>query len=128
MLSQSYRLSGKITDAKNNRPIEYVTVKVADSTYGTTADRYGNYFLELHPGSNTLIFSLIGYYSDTVNVFIENSNITRDVVLKPSEILTETIVVLGEDPAYDIIRKAIKYKKLFRSSLKEYDYDAYTKY
>lgn len=126
--SQSYRLSGKITDAKNNNPIEYVTVKMADSTYGTTADRYGSYFLQLHPGSNTLIFSLIGYYSDTVNVFIENSDITRDVVMRPSEILTETIVVLGEDPAYDIIRKAIKYKKLFRSSLKEYDYDAYTKY
>ena len=42
--------------------------------------------------------------------------------------MTEAIDVLGEDPAYDIIRKAIKYKKLFKQTLNEYDYDAYTKY
>ena len=42
--------------------------------------------------------------------------------------MTEVIEVLGEDPAYDIIRKAIKYKKLFKEKLNEYHYDAYTKY
>src|SRR5205085_10442325 len=42
--------------------------------------------------------------------------------------MTESIEVLGEDPAYDIIRKAIRYKKLFKQTLNEYDYDAYTKY
>jgi hypothetical protein len=125
---QSYRLYGKIYDTKTSKPIEYVTVKVADTTYGTTADKNGDYFLKLSPGAHKIIYSLIGYFSDTASIFIEDSNIERNIYLKPSEIMTETIEVLGEDPAYDIIRKAIKYKKEFRAKLYEYDYDAYTKY
>lgn len=126
--SQSYKVYGKITDTKTNQPVEYVTVKVADTSYGTTADQNGSYFIKLSAGSHKIIFSLIGYFTDTANIFIENEDIERNVFLRPSEIMTETIEVLGEDPAYDIIRKAIKYKKEFRSKLNEYEYDAYTKY
>lgn len=126
--SQSYKLYGKIFDQKTNKPLEYVTVKVADTSYGTTADKDGYYFIKLQSGASRLIFSIIGYYSDTINVFVENEDIERNVFLKPSEIMTETIEVLGEDPAYAIIRKAIKYKNEFRSKLNEYDYEAYTKY
>ena len=126
--SQTYKVFGKIYDIKTNKSVEYVTVKAADTTYGTTADKNGYYFLKLDGGAHKIVFSLIGYYSDTINVFIENSDIERDIYLRPSEIMTETIVVLGEDPAYDIIRKAIKYKNEFRSKLTEYNYDAYTKY
>lgn len=126
--SQTYRVYGKIFDSKRNNPLEYVTVKVADSSYGTTADKNGEYFLKLRPGSYKIIFSIIGYFSDTSNIFIETENVERNIFLMPSEIMTETIEVLGEDPAYEIIRKAIKYKKEFRQKLNEYDYDAYTKY
>ncbi len=125
---ETYRIYGRIYDTKTNKPVEYVTVKVADTTYGTTADKNGEYFLKLSPGAHKIIFSLIGYFSDTANIFIEIENIERNIYLRPSEIMTETIEVLGEDPAYEIIRKAIKYKKEFRSKLNEYDYDAYTKY
>lgn len=128
LFGQTYKVFGKITDTKSNKPLEYVTVKLVDSTYGTAADKNGNYFLKLSPGAHKISFSMIGYYSDTINVFLENEEIQRDVFLEPSEIMTETIVVLGEDPAYEIIRKAIKYKKEFRSMLNEYDYDSYTKY
>lgn len=127
-LSQTYKVYGKITDTKTNKPVEYVTVKVADTSYGTTADQNGSYFIKLSQGPHKIIFSLIGYFSDTATVFIENEDVERNIFLKPSEIMTETIEVLGEDPAYDIIRKAIKYKNAFRSKLTEYDYDAYTKY
>ena len=126
--SQAFRLSGRVFDAKSGKELEYVTVKVADTTYGTTSDKNGNYILRLDKGSYNIILSSIGYFTDTQAVYIEDSSIIRNVYLNPSEIFTETIEVLGEDPAYDIIRKAIKYKKEFTSKLKEYDYDAYTKY
>ena len=127
-LSQQFRLSGSIFDAKSSKPLEYVTVKVADTTYGTTADKNGNYILKLDYGSYKVIFSMVGYFTDTQAVYIESGSIERNVYMNPSEIFTETIEVIGEDPAYDIMRKAIKYKKEFRARLKEYDYDAYTKY
>lgn len=122
------KVFGKIYDAKTNKTLDYVNVKVADTSFGTTADRDGSYFIKLSPGAHKLIFSFIGYFTDTADVFIQDTDVERDVYLRPSEIMTEVIEVLGEDPAYDIIRKAIKYKKLFKEKLNEYNYNAYTKY
>ena len=126
--SQDRKVFGRILDSKTNNALEFVTLKLADTTYGTTSDKNGSYFIRLAPGAHKLVFSYIGYFTDTTDVFIEDSDIERDIYMKPSEIMTETIEVLGEDPAYDIIRKAIKYKREFKSKLNEYHYNAYTKY
>jgi hypothetical protein len=126
--SQTYKLTGIISDSKTSKPLSFATVKLTDSTYGTTADQNGEYILRLGKGYHKAIFSYIGYFSDTASIFIDGKDEERKVFLRPTEILTEEIEVLGEDPAYDIIRKAIKYKKLFQSNLNEYDYDAYSKF
>ncbi|MBK9331566.1 MAG: carboxypeptidase-like regulatory domain-containing protein [Ignavibacteria bacterium] len=126
--SQTYEISGLISDFKTNKSLEFVTVKIADTAFGTTADREGKYFIKLKPGGYKLIFSYIGYFTDTAYILIEDKDISRNIFLKPSEILTESIDVFGEDPAYEIIRRAIKYKKEFKKNLNEYEYDAYSKF
>lgn len=126
--AQEYEVSGTISDSKTGKSLEYVTVKVADTTYGTTADQDGKYFIRLKKGACELIFSYIGYKTESVNFYIEDKNITRDIFLTPTEIMTESIDVYGEDPAYEIIRKAIRYKKEFKKNLNEYEYDAYSKF
>ncbi|MEO8210841.1 MAG: carboxypeptidase-like regulatory domain-containing protein, partial [bacterium] len=100
--SQQYEVSGTIFDAKTGKPLEYVTIKVADTTLGTTADKNGKYFIRMKPGGNKLIFSYIGYKTDTSNVYIEDKNIVREIFLTVSEIMTDAIEVYGEDPAYEI--------------------------
>lgn len=127
-ICQTFEISGSIRDAKTNKPLEFVTVKVADTSFGTTGGKDGKFFVRLKPGSYKLIFSYIGYFTDTSYFYLEDSSIVRDIFLKPSEILTEQIDVFGEDPAYEIIRKAIRYKKKFKSTLNEYEYDAYSKF
>lgn len=126
--SQTVEVSGTVKDAKTNKPLEFVTVKVADTSYGTTADKNGKYLIRLNPGGHKLIFSYIGYFTDTSDVYVENEKIERNIFLNPSELLTEQIDVYGEDPAYEIIRKAIQYKKKFKQSLNEYEYNAYSKF
>jgi len=126
--AQTYEVSGTIVDAKTNKPLEFVTVKVADTSYGTTADNGGKYFVRLKPGGYKLVFSYIGYHTDTSYIYIENKSIERNIFLNPSELMTEQIDVYGEDPAYEIIRKAIRYKKEFKQNLNEYEYDAYSKF
>jgi hypothetical protein len=126
--SQTYRLFGIITDSRTNEALPFVTIKEAGTNYGTTSDADGKYFIRLNPGAAKIIFSYIGYFSDTINVFIEDSDIERNIELRPSEIFTEAIDVFGEDPAYEIIRNAIKYKKQFQLKLREYEYDAYSKF
>lgn len=126
--AQTYKFTGKVTDSRTSKPLSFATVKLIDSTYGTTADQNGEFILRLGNGYHKAVFSYIGYFSDTASIFIDSKDEERKVFLRPTEILTEEIEVLGEDPAYDIIRKAIKYKKLFQSNLNEYDYNAYSKF
>ncbi len=126
--SQTYKLTGKIKDIKTDKPLSFATVKILDTAYGTTSDQNGEYIIKLKSGYYRAVYSYIGYFSDTANIYIEDKNEERNIFLKPTEFFTEEIEVFGEDPAYDIIRKAIKYKKLFKSQLNEYDYDAYSKF
>lgn len=126
--SQEYKITGKIFDAKTNKPLEFANIKVMDTTYGTAADSRGNYILKLKTGTWKLVSSYLGYFSDTADVIVEDSNLERNIYLKPSEIFTETIEVFGEDPAVEIVRKAITYKKKFMENLNEYNFEAYTKY
>ncbi len=126
--SQTYTLSGFITDSKTKSKLSFATVKVKNTSHGTTADEKGYYILKLKPGKYTINYSYIGYNSYETDIVIERANEYLDVSLLPSEIFTEEIEVYGEDPANQIIRKAIEYKKSFRKNLKEYDYDAYTKF
>jgi len=128
LYSQTYKFTGKISDSKSNKPLSFATVKLADTAYGTTADQNGEFILRIGNGYHKAIFSYIGYFSDTASVYIDGKDGERNIFLRPTEIITEEIEVLGEDPAYDIIRKAIKYKKVFQSKLNEYDYDAYSKF
>ncbi len=126
--SQTYKLTGKLIDSKTNKPLSYGTIKVLESNYSTTSNNEGEYIIHLNTGYFKLSASYIGYNSDTIDVAINDNDEVRNIYLNPSEIMTEEIQVFGEDPAYDIIRKAIKYKKVFQSKLNEYDYNAFTKY
>lgn len=128
LFAQEFEVSGMITDAKTNKPLEYVTVQVADSNYGTTGEKDGTYFIKMNNGPAKIIFSYIGYKTDTTYIYIEDSSIVRNIFLKPSEILTDVIEVYGEDPAYEIIRKAIEHKKEVKKELIEYEYDAFSKF
>ncbi|MFC2093594.1 DUF5686 family protein [Bacteroidota bacterium] len=125
--AQEHMLNGKIYDSKTNENLSYVTIKIADSSYGTTSDKNGEYMLRLSNGFYKVVFSYIGFFTDTIDVMMEDNNIERNVFLDPSEIFTKEILVVGEDPAYEIIREAIKYKKEFMKKLNEYEFDAYSK-
>lgn len=128
LIAQTYEIRGSIFDLSTNKPLEYVTIKVADTTIGTTSGKDGRFFIRLKPGSVKLIFSYIGYHTDTSYFYITDEDTERNIYLRPSEIMTESIEVYGEDPAYEIIRKAIRYKREFKSKLNEYEYDAYSKF
>ena len=126
-LDKEYKLYGIVYDSKTNETLSYVTIKVADSSYGTTADKNGDYILRLSNGFHKVVFSHIGYFTDTIDVMIEDEDSERNIHLKPSELFTKEILVVGEDPAYEIIRKAIKYKKEFMRNLNEYEFNSYSK-
>lgn len=98
-LAQTRTISGAVTSSEDNESIPGVNVVIEGSQKGTVTDIDGNYSIELEPGENTLVFSFVGFSSQTVTV----GDQTRiDVELQPDTKTLEEVVVVG----YGIQRKS----------------------
>ncbi|MCG2610530.1 DUF5686 and carboxypeptidase regulatory-like domain-containing protein [Flavobacterium sp. SM15] len=123
------QIKGKITD-KNGNPIPYTTVMIQGTYNGTSANDDGLYELVVkEKGNYTLQFQSLGYktkkvtqdisqFPYTINVTLEDENYTlSEMVITPSK----------EDPAYAIIRSAIKNRKKNSDKTDKYEADFYSR-
>lgn len=125
--SQTFKISGKAVDSKTNYPLPYVNIRVLNTTLGTAANINGEFEIKLRTNRYTLVASYIGYFSDTIFVNL-NEDIEVNFQLRGTDIsLPEIVILPGENPALDIIRKAIEKKKERSQKLNSYEYEAYTK-
>lgn len=121
-------VSGKITNEKNE-PLGFASVYAEGTTLGTTANIDGFYKLELKPGKHILVFRYVGYKTLEKNIDVSAENISVDVQLEKQkyELKEVTVSAGAEDPAYAIIRKAIKMRKHYLTEVNEYTSDVYMK-
>jgi len=89
-------INGNITDESGN-PAIGTTIIIEGTTIGTTADISGNYYLSNIPiGTQTLVFSFIGYNTIKHTVEIhENKQLTFNTTIRPDNLLLEQVVVVG---------------------------------
>jgi len=120
------RLSGVVRDASTGDTVSAANVRVLGTTLGTVTNRSGNYILALLPGSYRMVFSSLGYSPDTVAMELTRDTV-HDVMLIPSEIVLAEILVTGEDPALEIIRRTIANKRRWMERLRSYELDAFTR-
>lgn len=99
----------------DNAPVPFVNIFVRNTTFGTSSDAEGRYFLTLQPGAYELVFSSVGYKTKTVKVIINEKVITQNVWLESSSTELDQIVVRASrrDPAYEIIQLAIDNKNRY---------------
>lgn len=91
--SQSFSVSGKITDAKSGDSMPGVNVLVKGSAGGTISDLNGQYTIEVSGNSGVLLFSFIGYKTKEVQV---SSGITSiNVSLEEDITSLEEVVITG---------------------------------
>src|SRR3990172_7660814 len=128
LLAQSYFVRGEVREKESGQPLAFTNIRVANTTMGTSSNRNGEYELKLSPGSYDLIASYIGYISDTVSITVNRDTENINFSLSQTNVDLQEIVVLpGENPALEIIRKAIDRKNERNNELKSYDFEAYTK-
>ena len=126
--AQSLHLvSGVVLDASTNKPLPAATIRVAGpSNKGTITNERGQFQLSLPSGESLLIISYLGYRSDTVNASALNNHDLR-VVLQPEAIRMSEVIITDEDPAYEIIRRAIESKPKWMGALKTFQCEAYSR-
>ncbi|WP_432708049.1 DUF5686 and carboxypeptidase regulatory-like domain-containing protein [Pedobacter sp.] len=125
--AQNYTLTGQIKD-QNGEPIPFTSVYVKNTTIGTSANIDGIYKLALAKGTYTITFRNVGYKSiDKVLTILGNH--TQNVVLAPESYTLNNVTISAnaEDPAYAIIRQAIRNRKKHLDEVKEFSCDVYIK-
>ncbi|MEW6509262.1 MAG: DUF5686 family protein [Bacteroidota bacterium] len=86
-----------------------------------------NFELKLRPGEYSLITSYIGYKSDTLWISLNESKTILVKLESITVILPEVTVLPGENPANEIIRRAIAAKHEREKRIDSYIFKAYTK-
>ncbi len=128
ILSQTFSISGKLRDKETGKPLRYANVRILNSFLGTTSNLEGKYEIKLLAGNHKLIASYIGYKTDTLSVILNSEMSEADFNLLQIDVpLPEIVVLPGENPALEIIRKAIERKKERESKILSYEFEAYTK-
>ena len=122
-------LEGYVYD-ENNNPLIGANIYLVNTNIGTTTNIDGRFLIKLKEAGNKIIFSYIGFISDTLNLALnKNEVINKKIVLKQSNItLTEVIIYAWEfNEAEKIIKKVIENKNDYINKVNNYSYDAYTK-
>lgn len=85
-------VTGQVTDSENNEPIPGVNVLVKGTMNGTITDVEGKYAISVEDGTDTLIFSYIGYLQQEIPV---NNQSVIDITLSPDIQSLQEVVVVG---------------------------------
>lgn len=127
-IAMAGRISGRVTDEKGN-VLGFASILVKGSTIGTTANADGRYFLELPAGTYTIVAQYVGYNRMEKTVTLGESAETLDFVLSLQQLAMKEVVVRpgAEDPAYEIIRNAIRKRKDYLDPLDSFTCEAYIK-
>ena len=92
LLAQKKTISGKVTGQAGNDPLLGVNILANNQKGGTASKQDGTYSITVDSKTTTLIFSFVGYTTQTV--VIGEKNII-DVVLAPAIATGEEVVVIG---------------------------------
>lgn len=122
------KLSGTVTNqAGETLPFSSITIK--GSAEGASANNKGYFSITLSPGTYTIICRHVGYQRQEKTITITGNDAELNFVLVEQQVnLNEIVVKAGaEDPAYAIIRKAIKKRKDYSQENNSYQCEVYSK-
>src|SRR6202008_4350149 len=123
---QSIVLHGIIIDSITGTPLVAANIRLLGTAKGTITNTQGHYSLTVEPGTYSIMFSYLAYQPETLTTVLQHSMV-HDVALLQSPIQIPEVVVLAEDPALEIIRKAIAYKRRWMEKISSYQFDAFTR-
>lgn len=122
-------LKGKITDDRGDL-LPFATVYIKGTTTGTAANAQAEYNLQLAPGTYKVLCQYMGYEQQVLNVVVKGDEvITHNFSLREQTLRMTDVVIKAnaEDPAYAIIRKAIKRRKFHKEQIAAFQTSIYMK-
>lgn len=125
--AQSQKLYGTIKNDKGE-PLPFASIIIKGTSKGTSANDKANYSLYLQPGSYIVLCQHIGYTAVEKKITLDK-DLKIDFELQEQKLSLQEVVVKtgGEDPAYAIIRNAIKKREFHNKELQAFSCNYYAK-
>ena len=127
LLSYAGKITGTITD-NDGKLLPYSSIFVKGSNKGTNANNEGKYSIYLEPGQYILVCQHVGYKKEEKLITVTPENMQIDFTLRLQEmVLGEVVLTMGNNPANEIIRNAIKKRTYYQDQLNKFQCQVYTK-
>ena len=122
------KIAGTVFNEKGDL-LPYSSITVKGSSMGVSANNKARFSISLSPGKYTLICQHIGYASSQEDITITSQDKEMSFVLSNQKLLLKEVVVktTDEDPAYAIIRAAIKKRDFYNHQVRAFTCELYTK-
>ena len=109
--------------------LPYSSITIKGTTIGASANNRAKYSINVTPGTYTVVCQHIGYATEERKVTITSEDQEIPFILHELKLTMKEVVVKagGEDPAYAIIRAAIKKRPTYLDEVNAFNCDLYTK-
>ena len=122
------KIAGTVFSEKGEL-LPYSSITVKGASNGASANSRARFTLAVSPGMYTLVCQHIGYATMEKTVTITSKDMEISFILSDQKLLLKEVVVKNtdEDPAYAIIRAAIKKREFYSRQVSAFTCELYTK-
>jgi Family of unknown function (DUF5686)/CarboxypepD_reg-like domain len=108
--------------------LPYASVTIKGTSSGASANNKGRYSVNVTPGVYVVVCQHIGYTRVEKTITVDKADEELAFILTEQKLeMKEVIIKKGEDPAYSIIRNAIKKREFYGKQVNGFECDVYTK-
>ena len=126
--SSAQKIYGTVFSDKGDL-LPYASVTIKGTSIGASANNKAKFSFSIPPGTYTVVCQHIGYKKLEKNITINNEDQEITFIISNLQLdMTEVVVKSGdEDPAYAIIRQAIKKRNFYSEQVRNFECELYTK-
>jgi hypothetical protein len=119
-----------IIQNSNGEPIPYGTIYIPKLATGKMANMEGKYKMSLPCNKYKIKVQCLGYETKFLNIDASKINSKKTITLAATSFSIQGVTVNAsdEDPAYNVMRKAVVMAKYYKKQIKEYDAKIYIRY
>lgn len=124
--AQTTELIGKVTDAKTNEKLEFVSIYLMKAQIGDNTDLNGSFAIKTVTYPDTLVTSFIGYKTKKIFLSVPPKEKLNIALEQNMQQLKEVSVVFFKDPGKHLMQMVIDNKT--KNDLKRFDNNIFNEY
>ncbi|MEM1319662.1 MAG: TonB-dependent receptor [Bacteroidota bacterium] len=118
LAQEKVTLSGHIRDVSNGEELIGANIYITEVASGASTNAYGFYSLSLSPGNYTIVFSYLGYQTQSARVALTESQV-MDIELSPEGFQMEEVVVTAKEEDQNVKSIEMSVEKLSATQIKQ---------